>query len=86
MNVLQATALMIFGCMFGAALGGYILLRAYEEFRKALVKGSRFRLWYSFFLIVFTFLALCIGFSGMNRRGWEVKPLRIPVTMKCNEA
>jgi Mn2+/Fe2+ NRAMP family transporter len=47
-------------CLSGGAIGGFALLRAYEEFKKGVAEKSRLRIWSAFFGIMFLFLVILV--------------------------
>jgi hypothetical protein len=49
-------AITIFGFLLASAVGGFSLLRAYEEFKKGIESKSKLRMWGSFFCVTFLYI------------------------------
>jgi hypothetical protein len=47
-------------CLSGGAVGGFVLLRAYEEFKKGVAEKSRLRIWSAFFGVMFLLLVILV--------------------------
>jgi hypothetical protein len=82
---MKLVAIIIIGCLFGAGLGGFCLLKAYDEFHKAIKANSRLRLWHAFSLFMLTLLVAIFTFAGfgMSVRS-NLQPLRISLPQNMN--
>jgi predicted PurR-regulated permease PerM len=52
--------------LFVAGVLGFSLLKAYDEFQKAIETKSRVRLWLSFSSVMLLLIAVVVGFSGIG--------------------
>ena len=59
-SALAYIAYLMLLCLSGGAIGGFVLLRAYEEFKKGVAEKNRLRIWSAFFGIMFLFLVILV--------------------------
>ena len=64
MGPLYQAGVLIVGYLAAAGVGGFALLKSYEEIRKGIEKKSRFHLWTGFMGIVFLFIILVATIKG----------------------
>jgi len=77
MNSFQFSLIIITGLLFTAGISGFVLLKIYDEFRKAIEKNNRIRLWYALSLSMFVLLGSIVGFSGLGTSIKNVKPFSV---------
>lgn len=85
MEILKLVGLMMALIIFTAGILGFSLLKAYDEFLKAIETKNRIRLWFSFSSIMLLLIAVVIGFSGIGSSIGKNKNLTLRIPFERTE-